>query len=79
MFFRKMTCFNSFIEFSPAINAGNNDFYPDTWTKWSTNISATLITQAEYTQWVLPALEKDLDGNERIKGGTIDMGAYEWQ
>jgi hypothetical protein len=64
---------------SPAINMGNNDYYPDTWAKWYSQINNYYITEAIYNAYFLPALAKDLGGEDRIKplGGIVDMGAYE--
>jgi hypothetical protein len=66
---------------SPAINQGSNNHYPDTWTKWQsiqTLIGKTILTQAQYNAYVLPALSKDAGGADRLVN-TIDMGAYENQ
>ncbi|MDR0878210.1 MAG: right-handed parallel beta-helix repeat-containing protein, partial [Treponema sp.] len=65
---------------SPAIGAGSNDLYPNTWAKWAamfTSPATSPISEAVYNQYVLPHLVKDLAGNTRIQKGTIDMGAYE--
>jgi hypothetical protein len=69
---------------SPAIDAGDNDYYPNTWTKWQsiqTLIGKTILTQTQYNAYVLPALSKDAGGADRFKplNGIIDMGAYENQ
>jgi hypothetical protein len=67
-------------EGSPAINAGSNDLYPNTWEKWAamfTSPSDNPISQTVYTQYVLPYLANDLAGDTRIQSTTIDMGAYE--
>jgi hypothetical protein len=66
---------------SPAINAGSNDDYPDTWAKWQDKMGASLglITdETAYNTYVKAALAKDRAGNNRIKNTTIDMGAYEY-
>jgi hypothetical protein len=65
---------------SPAINAGSNGYYPDTLAKWQaieTLLGQTILTEAVYNAYVLPALSKDAGGADRIKGTVIDMGAYE--
>jgi hypothetical protein len=66
---------------SPAVNTGTRDYYPGTWAKWSALPGGGVITQAQYTEWVLPALSKDAGGDARIRpsGGVIDRGAYERQ
>jgi hypothetical protein len=63
---------------APAVNAGNSDSYPDTWTKWQTLIGAGegIADEDDYDMYIAPHLGKDLAGNTR-KNGSIDMGAYE--
>ena len=63
-----------------AINAGNYEYYPDTWEKWLAQFdvgSDNPISREVYEKWVRPALAKDAAGNDRVKGGAIDIGAYE--
>jgi hypothetical protein len=68
---------------SPAINAGNNADYPDTWLKWNSLINtpnpSVIDTEAKYNAYVKDALTKDAGGAARFRpwGGVIDMGAYE--
>jgi hypothetical protein len=68
---------------SPAIDAGNNTDYPDTWAKWqsltNTPNPSVIDTEAKYNAWVKDALTKDAGGTARFRpwGGVIDMGAYE--
>jgi hypothetical protein len=59
---------------SPAINAGHNDYYPDSFAKWKSKFGA--INENLYNTHC-SALVKDLGGANRIKGDVIDMGAYE--
>jgi hypothetical protein len=54
------------LPWSPCINAGNNSFI--TYTVLGGNQGNTIITN-----------NTDLAGNPRIVGGTIDIGAYEFQ
>jgi hypothetical protein len=61
---------------SPAIDAGDNAGYPDTWAKWQSLTGTPAITEPVYNGYVLPALAKDLGGNSRFNG-AIDMGGYE--
>jgi hypothetical protein len=62
----------------PAVNAGNNSLYPDTWAKWLSLIGAGegITAEAEYNMYIAPHLGGDPAGANR-KNGTIDMGAYE--
>jgi predicted outer membrane repeat protein len=59
---------------SPAVNAGSNGLYSDI-PSVLTGITLSADAQAAVTT----ALQKDLGGNIRTQGGTIDMGAYERQ
>jgi hypothetical protein len=66
---------------SPAINMGDNNYYPDTWAKWQaieTLIGKTILDQPVYETYVQPALAKDAGGADRpVPVGSIDLGAYE--
>jgi hypothetical protein len=66
---------------SPAIDAGDKDLYPNTWSKWSNLVgtSTGINTETKYDTYISPYINKDLDGNDRILGSPlkIDMGAYE--
>jgi predicted outer membrane repeat protein len=71
---------------SPAIDMGNNDYYPDTWAKWDAMPGDPVITPAVYEKYVRPALEKDAGGADRFKDAhtddssmDIDIGAFEEQ
>jgi hypothetical protein len=65
---------------SPAINMGDHTLYPDSWSKWSTKISGTILNQTDYSAYVQSFLAKDLGGGDRVKpAGAIDLGAYEAQ
>jgi hypothetical protein len=63
----------------PAVNAGNNSLYPDTWIKWQTLIGAGagISREADYDMYIAPHLGKDLAGAARVRGTRLDMGAYE--
>jgi hypothetical protein len=52
---------------SPAIDAGNNAFIPSDLTDENNNND------------VNEPAPFDLDGNSRLVGATVDLGAYEWQ
>jgi hypothetical protein len=59
---------------SPAINAGDNDLYPaNTGDAIFAGITLTDAAKAA----INAALSKDLEGNPRMRGTAIDMGAYE--
>jgi hypothetical protein len=64
---------------SPAIDAGDNNSYPNTWAKWQSLIgtSGAIDTQAKYDACIAPYINEDLAGNTRILGTAIDIGAYE--
>jgi hypothetical protein len=52
---------------SPCINAADNRFLTITNNEFDTNT------------FIFTIVTKDFDGNPRIVGGTVDMGAYEFQ
>ncbi|MDR2019158.1 MAG: hypothetical protein LBQ14_00140, partial [Treponema sp.] len=67
---------------SPAVNAGDNNSYPNTWAKWEALTGAGGIsTEEKYNTYIAPHIGNDLDDHIRIQnpaeGGIIDMGAYE--
>jgi hypothetical protein len=63
---------------SPAIDAGNNDDYPDNADDTSVFPSGLSDTAKAAINAVLtPAPGKDSGGQTRIQGSAIDMGAYE--
>jgi hypothetical protein len=51
---------------SPCINSGNNAFLTITTNDIDLNVPLTILTN-------------DFDGNPRVVGGTVDIGAYEFQ
>jgi hypothetical protein len=69
---------------SPAIDAGSDTLYPNTWAKWIIipGLGASFTTPAFqttiYDTYILPALDKDITGTTSRFNGTIDMGAYEY-
>jgi hypothetical protein len=64
---------------SPAIDAGNYNDYPGpSWSKWETLIVPSIITEDVYNAYIKDNLGGDLDGLLRLKGGEIDIGAYEF-
>jgi hypothetical protein len=63
---------------NPAVDAGSDSWYPDNANDTSA-FPIALGLSTEEKAAINAALLKDLGGNIRTQGGTIDMGAYERQ
>jgi predicted outer membrane repeat protein len=66
----------SLISGSPAIDAGDNDLYPDADAIQGLLPPSVTLSDTAKTA-INAALPYDLGGTDREKGGAIDMGAYE--
>ncbi|MDO4587009.1 MAG: caspase family protein [Planctomycetia bacterium] len=62
-------------ETSPAINAGSNYLVGQPGTRTELTTAGALFNNSE----IIRVVAKDIDLNERIVSGTVDMGAYEFQ